>query len=110
MVRVVADCHLEGLVGQTEVTHSNAYMADIIPDLSRCIIIVKGKRTLKARECHVVLGCIIAAEAHVVPQFCCVDPALEQAFVKPEGDLWLVRVEVVTGDARNRLYVVIIEG
>jgi hypothetical protein len=67
VVGVVADCHLKRLISQTKVTYSNANMADIIPDLSRCIIIVERKRTLEARKRHVVLGCIVATESHVVP-------------------------------------------
>ena len=109
MVGVVADGDLEGLVGKPEIANADADVAYVIPNFRSCDIVLEAQSPLKARQSHVILGRVETTETHVVPELCGVDAALKEALVEPKSNLGLVGVEMVAGDARNRLHVVVVK-
>ena len=64
---------------------------------------------VEARECHVVLGRVEAAESEIVPQLGGVDAHLQEATVEAKSELRLVRVEVVGCEARDGLHIGCVE-
>ena len=76
-------------------------MADVVPDISLRRIVSKRQCSLEAAQGHIVLRGIEAAQAYIVPQLSRVDSTLQQSFVETQSHLWLVGIEMITGNRGN---------
>lgn len=106
----MTDADLERLVSQAQISNSDANMAHIVPHLcSDLIRVSKSQRSIKTRQCHIILPRIETAQSHIVPEFRAGHPTLNQSLVESERNLRLIRIEMVTGDTCNRLDRIIVE-
>jgi hypothetical protein len=67
VIWVETDCNLEALVCKAQISDANSNMADVIPYFRSRVVIFELQCTLKTRQSHIVLRCIVAAQSHVVP-------------------------------------------
>ena len=119
VVVVGGEGKLKALVGEVHVTNAEGEMRHVVPDFGQNVLVLGDvKRALEARDCHIVLLGVKAAQTEVVIQLCCGDTHLENRFetlfdaifshlqqpsVISERELRLIRIEVIHADTSDGL-------
>lgn len=103
-VVVVNETQTKALIGETTVADADGHMAEIVPDVGELLIgLGETESALEARDYHVVLLRVEAAQTDVVEDLAVVDAHLHETPVELERHLGLIVVEVVGCYVRHGL-------
>ncbi len=76
------------LIGQVEVANADRHLTDIVPNVGHVFVRRERQRLLKARQRHVVLRRVEAAETNIVPQLGVGYAHLAQRQVEVTRSMW----------------------